>query len=102
MPRPWIPRPEGTPPPGTPTSTSDANINRHYAAERRKAIVLQHAGAPEWTDEERAEYRRRYLAGEDVPMPLPEHDDGMPCPVCAALRGLIAEADAEDEAAAGR
>lgn len=52
---------------------------------------------PEWTEAERAEYRRAYLANE--PIQQPTHLPGDPCLTCDALRALMDEADAEDEAA---
>lgn len=64
-------------------------------------IPLDPARAPDWDETERAEYRRRYLAGEPIALPFAEHHPGE-CDVCDALRELLTLADDEDDAAAGR
>ena len=60
-------------------------------------MTLDPTQVPEWTEAERAEYRRAYLTGE--PVQQPTHPAGEPCDTCEALRSLQREAEAEDDAA---
>jgi hypothetical protein len=48
--------------------------------------------APDWSDEQRAEWKRDYDAGKPVLLPHPEHEPGE-CDHCDLLRQLMKESD---------